>query len=341
MRIPYFSSKPSRWRSPKVLLILFACEVPFTIAALALFGIADPNLYRTLLWQEGANHGWNSDPDSILYAYANHKPIDVPLPWRQFVTTFNVIISVLSLFILLIKSVLYIMHLFPPLVSALIHAALIALYAVSARNQAGPDMNDAEHPAKIPWYLTKSCGPPVSRRLHGYCQQAKGAFAVTICMCVLFFVYFIISLISLIRPPSSSSSTSFLSKKHAPSDLESPSSPSPQPETQRWELSALPPSPGPSSSSFSRRQTDGGAGNGMMSPMTPRTLAFHTLDGNVGSVGKKHGIGRGRNDGNRKSSSSSGNNNNNNGQNRKSNRELPLRHHIAMGDETYKGKGEK
>lgn len=45
---------------------------------------------------------------------------------------------------------------------------------------------------------------------------------------------------------------------------------------------------------------------GMKSPMTPRTLAFNTLDGTLGS--------------------------------RKPNKDLPLRHHIAMGAETYKGR---
>lgn len=71
------------WRNAKVLPILFIVEFPLTVACLALFGIADPDTYRTSLWQEGANHGWNSDPIEILYAYANYKPIPVPAPWNQ------------------------------------------------------------------------------------------------------------------------------------------------------------------------------------------------------------------------------------------------------------------
>lgn len=79
-----FASRiPREWRTPKVPLFLFAAEIPFTVAALALYGIADPDLYRTLLWKEGAKHGWNSDPIEILYAYANYKPINVPTPWNQ------------------------------------------------------------------------------------------------------------------------------------------------------------------------------------------------------------------------------------------------------------------
>lgn len=78
-----FSSIPRQWRTPRFLMALFVIELPFSIAALALFGIAEPNLYRTRFWQEGADLGWNSSPSSIIYAYANYKPISTPLPWSQ------------------------------------------------------------------------------------------------------------------------------------------------------------------------------------------------------------------------------------------------------------------
>lgn len=60
---------------------LFGIEFLFTIAVLTLFGIADPDTYRTKLWQEGSDHGFNSNPNEILYSYANHDPIDTPLVW--------------------------------------------------------------------------------------------------------------------------------------------------------------------------------------------------------------------------------------------------------------------
>ena len=69
------------WRAPKAVWALFILEFPFTVALLALFGIASPNLYRTKLWQEGFNHGWNSNPNIVLYSYANHRPINTPLVW--------------------------------------------------------------------------------------------------------------------------------------------------------------------------------------------------------------------------------------------------------------------
>ena len=84
MKVPsYLSSIPRQWRTPKVLIGLFILEVPLTIAALALFGIAQPDLYRTRFWQEGADQGWNSNPNQLIYAIANYRPIKAPLPWSQ------------------------------------------------------------------------------------------------------------------------------------------------------------------------------------------------------------------------------------------------------------------
>ena len=71
------------WRLPKIMWALLIVEIPLSIAALALFGIADPDLYRTKLWQDGSNNGFNSAPNSILYAFANYDPVYVPLVWSN------------------------------------------------------------------------------------------------------------------------------------------------------------------------------------------------------------------------------------------------------------------
>lgn len=62
---------------------LFALEFPFTVAALALFGIAAPDTYRTILWNEGGLHGWNSNPSEVLYAAANYRKLTIPMVWTQ------------------------------------------------------------------------------------------------------------------------------------------------------------------------------------------------------------------------------------------------------------------
>ena len=97
-------------------------------------------------------------------------------------TTFNVVVSVLSMFILLIKTTMFVMHIFIPLISLFVHGLLIALYAVSIRNQSAPDMSDLKHPSPgLPWYLSKGCSGAKEAN-KGFCMQARASFAVACVM---------------------------------------------------------------------------------------------------------------------------------------------------------------
>ena len=92
---------------------------------------------------------------------------------------------------------MYIVHVWPPLLSALVHGILIALYAVSIRYQAGSDMSDPNCPQPgAPWYITKSCSIAGNSTDIGYCKQAKGAFAATCVMLAIFTCQFILAVYS-------------------------------------------------------------------------------------------------------------------------------------------------
>ena len=109
--------RPNRW----VFYVLVIAEIPVTVALLALFGIATPDTYRTKLWQDGSDNGFNSSPLSGLYAAANYRPYNTPKVWSQLyasphsvpipappltadsLTNYNVSITILSVFILLVK----------------------------------------------------------------------------------------------------------------------------------------------------------------------------------------------------------------------------------------------
>ncbi|KAL8636961.1 MAG: hypothetical protein Q9226_009181, partial [Calogaya cf. arnoldii] len=54
-----YAAIPRQWKFPKVIVYLFVIELVIEVAALALYGIAQPDLYRTRLWKEGSDHGWN------------------------------------------------------------------------------------------------------------------------------------------------------------------------------------------------------------------------------------------------------------------------------------------
>jgi hypothetical protein len=85
-------------------------------------------------------------------------------------------------FILLVKLVMFVMHLWLPALGLVTNATITALWAFSCYAQAGPDMSDPNHSSKVAWYITKSCSYAKASGNEGYCLQAKGSFAVTVLM---------------------------------------------------------------------------------------------------------------------------------------------------------------
>jgi hypothetical protein len=99
-------------------------------------------------------------------------------------TEYNVAISILSMFIMLLKATMYVLHTWLPLLSVFVHAILIVIYAIGVRNQATPDLSDMKAPnlsKNLPWYLEKGCSFATQQN-YGYCMMARASFAVT---CVL------------------------------------------------------------------------------------------------------------------------------------------------------------
>ena len=85
---------------------------------------------------------------------------------------------------MLVKTTMYVLHTWLPILSVFVHAILVVIYAIALRNQASPDLSDKNVPnlsKNLPWYLEKGCSH-ASEQNHGYCMQARAAFAVT---CVL------------------------------------------------------------------------------------------------------------------------------------------------------------
>lgn len=218
---------------------LMLAEFCGTVATLTLFGVASPNAYRTEMWKIGGEHGFNSHPRQILYAYANYRPIpETPMVWSQFITDFNIIVSVLSMFILLIKAVLFIMHMWIPLVSLIINMIVAALWCVSVYGQAGPDYSDNEHPSKVAWYITKSCSYAEASGNRHNCNMAKGSFAASILMLSIFVFNMALSIWSAFFP-TREAKEKYLAKKAKKAMEEEDDSPVSQRE-KLWELRTVP-----------------------------------------------------------------------------------------------------
>lgn len=180
------------WRKRAPMFWIMPFELAGTVALLVLFAIAQPDLFRTQLWQVGSVWGFNSDPNIIVWAKANHRPApNVPFVWTERLTDYNVAISVLSLFVLLVKLVAFIMRAWTPIIGLFFSLAMTVLYTVSVYGQMGPDFYDPAHPSPIAWYIRYGCWPAVNfpNNAVGSCRMAVGTYAAT---WYLLFIYLLL-----------------------------------------------------------------------------------------------------------------------------------------------------
>jgi len=249
-----------RWRklSWKIIFVLLAVEFCLVVSVLALFGIADPDTYRSKLWRDGFINGFNSSPAQPIYDLVNGGSYVVPLVWSVYLTKYNLVIAVLTTFILLAKSVMIIMKVLYPPLSFLIHAAELGTYVYSAYGQTSPDTIDPEHVNNgPPWYITKSCSVAAIKSNVGYCLQAKASFYVTVFMAALFAIHLVLAIGSMLFSPTKR-------EEDQEALVESKGKGKVEPT---WEMVPIPETP----------KTP--YGQMPMSPMTPRTKAFQNLQG--------------------------------------------------------------
>ncbi|KAF2643101.1 hypothetical protein P280DRAFT_467184 [Massarina eburnea CBS 473.64] len=269
---------PRQWRLAKVVYFLIIFEFPFMVANLSLFGIASPNLYRTILWSEGGRMGYNSDPSTVLYAAANYRPVKEPLVWSSFNTQYNLYIGVICTFFWLIKVTGWLLHVCYPILSLPLHLGLMALWAVSIYAQTAPDTIDPKRQNHgAPWYITKSCSVVDDKTIQAYCKQAKSSFAVSIIMLVIYCTHILLAAYSLYPTKEARLTHATKAAEKQARKEKWASSPyddnevSPEDQWQHmWELQQLPRTPGaapPPQQGWEK------------APMTPRTATFGQLGG--------------------------------------------------------------
>ncbi|KAK1764824.1 hypothetical protein QBC33DRAFT_185116 [Phialemonium atrogriseum] len=238
-----------KWRVKRPIWFLVVMELAALVPLLVLFGIQRPDLYRTRFWNIGFDMKMNSNPNMILYAYANHRPLPtIPFVWSQTLTDFNVAISIISLFTLLTKMIMFIMKVWFPIIGLLQSFAMVGLYTASVYGQAGPDYADSRYPSPSPWYIRLSCDVAKPYNATKQCMMAKGTFAVTIFMLSVYLGNLGLAIWSMLP-----------NKQQAEGDDDDEASSSGSPITDKqWEMQPVTPRTG--------------------LPFTPRTQAFHTLD---------------------------------------------------------------
>ncbi|KAM0284261.1 hypothetical protein ACHAQH_002051 [Verticillium albo-atrum] len=266
-----------KWPSAKRYMWLnMLAELICMIPLLVLFGIAQPNTWRTKMWQIGYENGWNSDPRMILYAHANYRPLPkIPFVWSQSLTDFNVALTLVSLFSLLIRMVLFIMKVYWPLIAVIFNILLTGLWTTSMYGQMGPDHADPERPSNIAWYISRSCAPAGGRHnAEKSCRLAKASFAVTVLMLAVVLCNLGMAIWAMWpteadkRPRRKNSRWGDDDSDDDDDDddaVESDRS-SPVKAGGQWEMASMAGGKGP------------GSPRVMVQPYTPRTMAFQTLD---------------------------------------------------------------
>ncbi|KAH8179910.1 hypothetical protein LIA77_01429 [Sarocladium implicatum] len=168
----------------KLLLIL---EALLCYTLLVLFALAYPDQYRSKLWENGGEMGWNSNPKLRIYFYANHKePPEIPLIWTQRLTDSNLGIAILSVTVHAARAVLSSLNFLPLWIEMVWGICLVGLWSLSVVGQASGDYSDVDHISDHPWYLTHTCGDSwVSTR--GYCQMAQASFVISV-MAAIFYI---------------------------------------------------------------------------------------------------------------------------------------------------------
>jgi hypothetical protein len=89
------------------------------------------------------------------------------------------------MFLWLVKTTMFSLHWFFPIIALPVHIAELALWSYSIYAQTAPDTIDPDpkrHNNGAPWYITKSCNIVSDDKIKGYCMQAKSSFAVSIIM---------------------------------------------------------------------------------------------------------------------------------------------------------------
>lgn len=94
-------------------------------------------------------------------------------------TDLNVAISIVSVFFLLARLIMWIMKVWYPLLGLVVNISLVALYTTSTYGQIGPDYADDRYPAYAAWYFRKGCELARPSGKFKSCQIAQGGLAIT------------------------------------------------------------------------------------------------------------------------------------------------------------------
>ncbi|KAF2628231.1 hypothetical protein BU25DRAFT_458074 [Macroventuria anomochaeta] len=163
--------------------IAISFEFVLATSLLAIFASAYPDRFRTALWRDGGNKGWNSDPSYRTYLYANYKEIPpMPLIWDERSTQYSLCVAIITMVLWFVRLCIRgrTLDVYGAAVSNVLYdIILMALWSYSAVIQSSGDSSDPKHISLRPWYLEHGCSEARSRN-RAACQAAKASFGLAI-----------------------------------------------------------------------------------------------------------------------------------------------------------------
>ncbi|KAI6773770.1 hypothetical protein HG531_000619 [Fusarium graminearum] len=137
---------------------LILAEMVVTITAVILFCLEYPVDFRSRLWENGGELGYNSNPNKRIYYYANHlEPPEVPFIWSQSLAASNLAIAMLGLVVFVARTIMSRLRCLSHHINIIYDMILFSLWAIGLAGQTSSDFSDPKHPSPHPWYLTRGC----------------------------------------------------------------------------------------------------------------------------------------------------------------------------------------
>ncbi|QPC71459.1 hypothetical protein HYE68_002211 [Fusarium pseudograminearum] len=165
---------------------LILAEMVVAITAVILFCLEYPVDFRSRLWENGGELGYNSNPNKRIYYYANHlEPPEVPFIWSQSLAASNLAIAMLGLVVFVARTIMSRLRCLPHHINIIYDMILFSLWAIGLAGQTSSDLSDPKHPSPHPWYLTRGCSVSWDRT-RGYCHTAQAGFAISIMAGILY-----------------------------------------------------------------------------------------------------------------------------------------------------------
>ncbi|PTD06581.1 hypothetical protein FCULG_00006630 [Fusarium culmorum] len=157
---------------------LILAEMVVAITAVILFCLEYPVDFRSRLWENGGELGYNSNPNKRIYYYANHLE-------PQSLAASNLAIAMLGLVVFVARTIMSRLRCLPHHINIIYDMILFSLWAIGLAGQTSSDFSDPKHPSPHPWYLTRGCSVSWDRT-RGYCHTAQAGFAISIMAGILY-----------------------------------------------------------------------------------------------------------------------------------------------------------